>query len=181
MIEIRIHGRGGQGGVTSAELLARAAIAQGKYAQAFPSFGPERRGAPVVAFVRVDDKPIRIRERVYSPNVVLVLDPTLLDIVNVAEGLKDGGKVVVNSPEKAETLKSKHGWPTVAQVDAQTVALEELGVAITNTTMLGALLKATDILPLSALHEVIDDRFGPKLGPKNYKAFERAYNETVEN
>jgi len=104
-----------------------------------------------------------------------------LDIVNVADGLKDGGKVVVNSPEKAETLKSKHGWPTVAQVDAQTVALEELGVAITNTTMLGALLKATDILPLSALQEVIDDRFGPKLGPKNYKAFERAYNETVEN
>jgi pyruvate ferredoxin oxidoreductase gamma subunit len=181
MIEIRIHGRGGQGGVTSAELLARAAIAQGKYAQAFPSFGPERRGAPVVAFVRVDDKPIRIRERVYSPNMVLVLDPTLLDIVNVADGLKDGGKVVVNSPEKASELKSKHGWPCVAQVDAQTVALEELGVAITNTTMLGALLKASDILPLAAMREVIDDRFGPKLGPKNYKAFERAYNETVEN
>ena len=86
MIEIRLHGRGGQGGVTSAELLARAAIGQGRFAQAFPSFGPERRGAPVVAFVRVSDEQIRLREKISEPNIVLVLDPTLLDIVNVAEG-----------------------------------------------------------------------------------------------
>ncbi|MGD8988840.1 MAG: 2-oxoacid:acceptor oxidoreductase family protein, partial [Syntrophobacterales bacterium] len=87
MIEIRFHGRGGQGAVTSAELTALAAIEQGKYAQAFPSFGPERRGAPVMAYVRVSDEPIRTREKIYEPDIVVVLDPTLLDIVNVAAGL----------------------------------------------------------------------------------------------
>lgn len=178
MIEIRIHGRGGQGGVTSAELLARAAIDKGKFAQAFPSFGPERRGAPVVAFVRVDDSKIRVREKIYSPDYVMVLDPTLLDIVDVAEGLKDGGTIIVNSHATAAELKDKYGWPKAAQVDANTVAMEELGVPITNTTMLGALLKATDILPVEDMETVINDRFGGKLGPKNYSALGRAYKET---
>ncbi|MEF2146025.1 MAG: pyruvate ferredoxin oxidoreductase subunit gamma [Desulfovibrionaceae bacterium] len=178
MIEIRLHGRGGQGGVTSAELLARAAIADGKFAQAFPSFGPERRGAPVMAFVRVDDKKIRLREKVSSPDVVLVLDPTLLDIVNVAEGLKEGGTVVVNTGMAPEELKKKYGWPKAACVDANKVAMEELGVPITNTTMLGALLKATGIVEVEQMEEVIQDRFGAKLGPKNYKALKRAHGET---
>ncbi|WP_449242142.1 pyruvate ferredoxin oxidoreductase subunit gamma [Desulfovibrio sp.] len=179
MIEIRIHGRGGQGGVTSAELLARAAIADGRFAQAFPSFGPERRGAPVQAFVRVDGKKIRLREKIYEPDLVLVLDPTLLDIVNVAEGLKEGGMVVVNSAQSADELKRKYGWPKAACVDAGKVALEELGVPITNTTMLGALLKASGLLGVDGMREVIDERFGPKLGPKNYKALERAFRETA--
>ncbi|HMM37138.1 MAG: pyruvate ferredoxin oxidoreductase subunit gamma [Desulfovibrionaceae bacterium] len=179
MIEIRIHGRGGQGGVTSAELLARAAIADGRFAQAFPSFGPERRGAPVQAFVRVDGKKIRLREKIYEPDLVLVLDPTLLDIVDVAEGLKEGGMVVVNSAQPAEELKRKYGWPKAACVDAGKVALEELGVPITNTTMLGALLKASGLLDVDGMREVIDERFGPKLGPKNYKALERAFRETA--
>jgi len=178
MLEIRLHGRGGQGAVTSAELLAKAAIAEGKFAQAFPSFGPERRGAPVMAFVRVDDKQIRTREKIYEPNIVLVLDPTLLDIVNVAEGLHADGMVVVNSDGDPKTLKKKYKWPKVACVDADTVALEELGVPITNTTMLGALLKASGVLPVDAMHKVIDERFGPKLGPKNFKALERAHKET---
>ncbi|MGE4505866.1 MAG: pyruvate ferredoxin oxidoreductase subunit gamma [Desulfovibrionaceae bacterium] len=179
MLEIRMHGRGGQGGVTSAELLARAAIAQGKFAQAFPSFGPERRGAPVMAFVRVDDKKIRVREKVYSPNVVLVLDPTLLDIVNVSEGLQDGGVVVVNTGHSPEELKKKYGFPKVCCVDANKVALEELGVPITNTTMLGSLLKATGLLAPADMEEVVMDRFGGKLGPKNQKALSRAYEETA--
>lgn len=178
MIEIRLHGRGGQGGVTSAELLARAAIAEGKFAQAFPSFGPERRGAPVMAFVRVDDKKIRIREKVYSPDVVLVLDPTLLDIVDVSEGLKEGGTVVVNTGQSPDELKKKYGFPKVACVDANKVALEELGVPITNTTMLGALLRATGIVEVDHMEAVIADRFGPKLGPKNYNALKRAHGET---
>lgn len=178
MIEIRLHGRGGQGGVTSAELLAKAAIAEGKFAQAFPSFGPERRGAPVMAFVRVDDQKIRLREKIYSPNIVLVLDPTLLDIVNVAEGLSEDGVVVVNSALTPEELKQKYGFPKVATVDANKVAMEELGVPITNTTMLGALLKASGIIGVSDMEEPITDRFGGKLGPKNYKALERAYGET---
>ena len=178
MIEIRLHGRGGQGGVTSAELLARAAIDQGNYAQAFPSFGPERRGAPVVAFVRVDDSRIRLREKIYEPDMVMVLDPTLFDIVNVAEGLVDNGLVVVNSSHGPDELKGKYNWPRVARVNADLVAREELGVPITNTTMLGALLKASDIVPVEAMEPVILDRFGPKLGPKNYKALQRAYAET---
>ncbi len=179
MIEIRLHGRGGQGGVTSAELLARAAIGQGRFAQAFPSFGPERRGAPVVAFVRVSDEQIRLREKIYEPNIVLVLDPTLLDIVNVAEGLKKGGTVVVNSNQTAAALKKKYKWGKAATVDADTIAVQELGVPITNTTMLGALLKATGIVPLETLEPVIMDRFGGKLGPKNFKALKRAFDETV--
>ena len=178
MLEIRLHGRGGQGGVTSAELLARAAINQGSYAQAFPSFGPERRGAPVVAFVRVDGERIRVREKINDPNMVLVLDPTLLDIVNVAEGIKGDGVIVVNSSMDPEELKKKYGWKKVAQVNADKVAMEELGVPITNTTMLGALLKAADIVPIESLEGVIQDRFGPKLGPKNFKALKRAYEET---
>lgn len=178
MIEIRIHGRGGQGGVTLAELLAKAAIARGKFAQAFPSFGPERRGAPVMAFVRVDDKKIRVREKIYAPNLVLVLDPTLFDIVNVAEGLQEGGTVIVNSAASAAELRKKYGWPKAAQVDAAKVAMEELGVPITNTTMLGALLKASGVLPVESMKAVIEDRFGPKLGPKNFKALNRAYQET---
>lgn len=179
MIEIRLHGRGGQGGVTSAELLARAAINQGRFAQAFPSFGPERRGAPVVAFVRVSDKQIRLREKISEPDIVLVLDPTLLDIVNVAEGLKEGGAVVVNSGQPAADLKKKYTWPRAAAVDADAIAQQELGVPITNTTMLGALLKATGIVPLETLEPVIMDRFGGKLGPKNFKALRRAFDETL--
>lgn len=178
MIEIRIHGRGGQGGVTSAELLARAAISTGKFAQAFPSFGPERRGAPVQAFVRVDDKKIRLREKIYEPDLVLVLDHSLLDIVDVAEGLKKGGMVVVNSAAPAKELKKKYKWPKAATVDAAKVVMEELGVPITNTTMLGALLKASGIMEVAGMSEVIAERFGDKLGPKNFKALERAFQET---
>src|SRR3990170_311735 len=112
LIEIRFHGRGGQGSVTCAELLALAAIGEGKYAQAFPSFGPERRGAPVVAFCRISDQPIRIRANVYEPDIVMVLDSTLLKLVNVAAGMKQKGLIVTTSqdtPEKVrELLKVKY-------------------------------------------------------------------------
>ena len=97
MIELRLHGRGGQGAVTSAELLAQAAINQGKYAQAFPSFGPERRGAPVVAFCRISDEPIRLRTNIYNPDLVLVLDPSILRLVKVTAGLKPDGTLVTNT------------------------------------------------------------------------------------
>ena len=147
MIEIRFHGRGGQGAVTSAEMLALAAIGEGKYAQAFPSFGPERRGAPVVAFCRIDDKPIRIRANIYEPDLVVVLDASLLKIVNVASGLKPNGILVTNTkeaPEKVkEDLKLKN---RLAAVDATKIALEILGLPITNTTMLGSLIKAWEVV-----------------------------------
>src|SRR4030042_4139863 len=147
MIEIRFHGRGGQGAVTSAEMLALAAIGEGKYAQAFPSFGPERRGAPVVAFCRIDDKPIKIRANIYEPDLVVVLDASLLKIVNVAAGLKPNGILITNTieaPEKVkEDLKLKN---RLAAVDATKIALEVLGLPITNTTMLGSLIKAWEVV-----------------------------------
>ena len=179
MIEIRFHGRGGQGAVTSAELTALAAIEQGKYAQAFPSFGPERRGAPVMAFVRVSDEPIRTREKIYEPDIVVVLDPTLLDIVNVAAGLKEDGIVVLNTTKSAEEVREVSGISSkLALVDASRIAIETMGIPITNTTLLGAMLKATDMLPLSALEGPLEDRFGRVAG-KNIQAFQRAYEETV--
>lgn len=179
MIEIRFHGRGGQGAVTSAELTALAAIEQGKYAQAFPSFGPERRGAPVMAYVRVSDEPIRTREKIYEPDIVVVLDPTLLDIVNVAAGLKNDGVVVLNSSKSAEEIRAASGIKSkLALVDATRIAVETMGLPITNTTLLGAMLKATDLLPISAMEDPLKKRFG-RIAGKNIKAFKRAYKETV--
>jgi pyruvate ferredoxin oxidoreductase gamma subunit len=179
MIEIRLHGRGGQGAVTSAELTALAAIEQGKYAQAFPSFGPERRGAPVMAFVRVSDKPIRTREKIYQPDIVIVLDPTLLSIVNVAAGLKENGVVVLNSAKSAEEIRGATGIKAkLALVDASRIAMESMGVPITNTTMLGAMLKATELMPISALEGPLQERFGRVAG-KNIAALQRAYEETI--
>lgn len=178
MIEIRIHGRGGQGAVTSAELVATAAIEEGKYAQGFPSFGPERRGAPVTAFVRVDDKPIRLREKVYNPDIVVVLDPTLLEVVDVAEGLKENGMVVINSTQSKDEIKSQYKIRSrMALVDATKIALDNLGLPITNTTMLGALIKATSVVNIDFINKAIDRRFGP-IAPKNKMALEQAYKET---
>ncbi|MEN6616692.1 MAG: 2-oxoacid:acceptor oxidoreductase family protein, partial [Syntrophorhabdus sp.] len=139
MLEVRFHGRGGQGAVTSAEIIAQAAIKQGMRAQAFPSFGPERRGAPVQAFLRVSDKPIRLRSKVYKPDSVLILDPTLVASANPTAGLKDGGYVIINSNKSVDELKQTFPGKNIIAVDATKIAKEELGVPITNTTMLGAL------------------------------------------
>lgn len=179
MVEIRFHGRGGQGAVTSAELTALAAIEEGKYAQAFPSFGPERRGAPVMAFVRVSDAPIRTREKVYEPNIVVVLDPTLLKIVNVEAGLRDGGIVIINTTKSAEEVRKESGIKgRLALVDASKIAIETMRVPITNTTMLGALLKATGLISMDGLRAPIEHRFGP-IAEKNIKACTRAFEETL--
>jgi 2-oxoacid:acceptor oxidoreductase gamma subunit (pyruvate/2-ketoisovalerate family) len=174
MIEIRFHGRGGQGAVTAARLLAEAAFNEGKYCQAFPSFGAERRGAPVLAFTRIDNKQIRIRTLVYEPNYVVVLDPTLLEVINVAAGLKKGGIIVVNAKEVPEELKT---WK-VATVDATTIALEFLGSPITNTAMLGAFAKATKLVSLNSVVKVIEGYFGGKLAEKNVAAVKAAYEQT---
>lgn len=180
MVEIRFHGRGGQGAVTSAELTALAAIEQGKYAQAFPSFGPERRGAPVMAFVRVSEKAIQTREKVYQPDIVIVLDPTLLKIVNVEAGLKEGGIIVLNTHKSAEEIRKETGIKArLAIVDATTIAIDTMRVPITNTTMLGALIKATSLLPLESLKGPIEHRFGG-IAERNLKACKRAFDETVE-
>jgi len=178
MIEVRFHGRGGQGAVTSAELMAMAAIDEGRYAQAFPSFGPERRGAPLQAFLRISDQPIRLREKIYSPDVVVVLDPALLASANVKAGLKDGGTLVVNSSKDISAVRGECGFSgRTAVVDATKIAEEEMGVPITNTTMLGALLKAAGMVKMDSLHAPLDHRFG-RVAPKNLKALTRAYEET---
>lgn len=179
MVEIRIHGRGGQGAVTSAELTALAAIELGKYAQAFPSFGPERRGAPVAAFVRVSEKPIVTREKVYEPDFVVVLDPTLLKIVNVEAGLKPGGMVILNTTKSVAEIRKETGIKAkLAVVDASKIALETMRVPITNTTMIGALVKAAGILPLDSLKGPIKHRFGG-IAERNITACNRAFEETT--
>jgi pyruvate ferredoxin oxidoreductase gamma subunit len=179
LIEIRWHGRGGQGAVTSAELLAQAAISEDKYAHAFPSFGPERRGAPVLAFVRISNRqPIRIRAEITRPDVVVVLDPGLLGVVNVTSGLKENGVLVINSRGSFEDIEARFKIKCkLAKVDATTIAREVLGIPITNTTMIGALLKATGVVKLESLVEPLRLRFG-RLAEKNIKAMQRAYEET---
>jgi pyruvate ferredoxin oxidoreductase gamma subunit len=179
MIEIRFHGRGGQGAVTSAELTALAAIDEGKFAQAFPSFGPERRGAPVMAFVRVSETQIRTREKVYNPDVVVVLDPSLLQIVNVEAGLKEGGLVILNTKKSVAEIRKETGLKArLAIVDASKIAMETMRVPITNTTMLGALIKGAGLLGVEALRSPIQNRFGP-IAEKNLKACQRAFEETI--
>jgi len=180
LIEIRWHGRGGQGAVTSAELVAQAAISEGKYAHAFPSFGPERRGAPVLAFVRISSQePIRVRAEITEPDVVVVLDPGLLSIVNVTSGLKENGLLLINTKRSfddiATQLKAKC---RLAKVDATSIAREILGVPITNTTMVGALLKATEVVKLESVVEPLKSRFG-RLAERNISAMKRAYEETI--
>lgn len=179
LLEIRWHGRGGLGAVTSAELVARAAISEGRYAQSFPSFGPERRGAPVIAFLRVSGEFIRIRTAIYKPDVVAVLDPGLLRAVDVTSGLKDEGKIVINSRKSPAELRSEFGfrWP-VAAVDATRIARETIGLPITNTAMIGALLKVVEVVSMDSLVAQFEERFGFR-AKANLEAMKRAHAETV--
>jgi len=177
MIEVRWHGRGGQGAVTSVELLAVAAISAGKYAQGFPSFGPERRGAPVTAFTRIDDKKINVRSGIYEPDVVLVLDASLIGLVNVLDGLKPGGKLIVNTPKSPDDIRKDLNFSgSVATVDGTGIARKEMGVPIANTTMIGALLKVTGVMGLDAMKDSVEHRFG-RIAQKNINAMKRAYDK----
>ena len=180
LVEIRWHGRGGQGAVTSADLLAKAAIDEGKYAQAFPSFGPERRGAPVLAFDRISEKePIRTRDEIKEPDVVVVLDPSLLNIVNITSGLKEKGTLVINTKRPLQDIESQFGnkW-RLAIINANTIAQELLGVTIVNTTVLGALLRATGVVELESLLKPLKHRF-ERLAERNIEAMKKAYEETI--
>ena len=178
MVEIRFHGRGGQGAVTSAEILAISAINSGKYSQAFPSFGPERRGAPVVAFSRISDEKILNRTKVYEPDIVIVLDSSIMKIVNVLEGLKENGILVVNTAKAPEELKKELGRDdiTVGTVNATKIALENIGRPITNIVMLGALLKVKPLIDLESTFDPLKERFG-KIADKNIEASKIAYEQ----
>ena len=182
MFEVRFHGRGGQGAVMAAQALAEAAVIQGNYAVAFPFFGAERRGAPVLAFTRIHKSKILSKTQVYAPDCVVVLDDSLLDTIDVVAGLKNKGIVVINSKDMPEDI-DLGVEVTTAVVDATSIALEILKAPITNTSILGAFAKATGIISIEAIEKAIKSRFGEKLGEmvgeKNAKAARTAYNKTI--
>lgn len=171
MIEIRFHGRGGQGSVTAAEILAKAAFKDGKYVQSFPFFGVERRGAPVMAFTRIDDKPIDLRYQIYNPDYVLVLDDGLMNVVDVFSGIKDDSEIIINIPEEYKGT----GEHNIYSIDATGIALELLGRNIVNTIILGYFAKKTQEVTIESLIEVIKETFPGKVGELNAKATQKAY------
>lgn len=184
MIEVRWHGRGGQGVVTSSELLARAVLKEGKHVQHFPEFGPERRGAPVRAFTRIDDKPIDIHYGIYEPDIVVVIDPVLLstNVEGILSGLKNGGYLVLNATKVPEDVAriAKEKNLKVYTVDAHKIALEVFNRPLYNTPMLGALVKATGLASLNSVLEALGERFEGEILEKNKIAVKRAYEEVVK-
>lgn len=182
--ELRWHGRGGQGAKTAAILLAKAVMESGRHIQAFPEYGPEREGAPMQAFVRVSKHPIRLHCAVLSPEIVVVIDRTLLGSESVTDGLAEGRLVADSSMppgELAEQLGYTDG--TVATVDARKIALETAGGPFTNIPMLGALVKATEIAPMDVVEKVVRDALSAKLSDdkaeSNLEGLRRAYEEVV--
>lgn len=178
MIEIRFHGRGGQGAVTAAELLAVAAFNDGYYSQAFPAFGVERRGAPVLAFTRINDEKIRVRSQIYSPDYVIVQDSTLVKTVNVVEGLKEDGMVVINSNKDPKEFDIGR---EIRAIDATKISLDVIGRPIMNTTMLGAFAGATGVVSLESVKKAVGDRFEGKIKERNVRAVEMAYGKIKED
>jgi 2-oxoacid:acceptor oxidoreductase gamma subunit (pyruvate/2-ketoisovalerate family) len=158
MIEIRLHGRGGQGSVVASKILADAVVLGGGYVQAFPEFGVERRGSPVFAFIRIDDKPIFLRSKIYEPDHIVVLDPTLLDAGTITEGVKKGGIILINTPKRPDEFKLDGDF-RVMTVDATAIAVKHrLGSKaspIVNTAILGAVLKALPVARFDLLLEAI--------------------------
>ncbi|MBS7616325.1 pyruvate ferredoxin oxidoreductase subunit gamma [Candidatus Bathyarchaeota archaeon] len=179
MLEVRWHGRGGQGAWTASELLARAAVHEEKYIQSFPEFGPERMGAPVAAFTRISNEPIRLHCAVYNPDVVVVLDPTLLKTVPVTEGLSESGKLIINSKEDpAEVRKAfKEAKFEIWTVPATEVAIKILGMPITSTAMLGAVARATGAVSLESIQKTVKERFKGDVADKNFAVIKEAYEE----
>ena len=179
ILEVRWHGRGGQGAWTASELLARAAIYEGKYIQSFPEFGPERMGAPVAAFTRISTEPIQIHCAVYNPDVVAVLDPTLLKTVPVTRGLNEEGTIIINSKENPadtrKTLNTDKG--KIWTVPATEIAMRILGRPITNTAMLGAVARITEAVKLESIEKVVEERFRRDIAEKNVAVVKEAYKE----
>ncbi len=184
MFQIRVHGRGGQGVVTAAELLSIAAFMEGKYAQAFPSFGSERMGAPVVAFCRIDDKPIRTREPVMQPDALVIQDPTLFSSLDVLQGLASDGYLLVNSSKSFATLGIAEfvaGFPHghVKNVAATELALAHTGRPIPNATLLGALAAMTGVIGLESVRAALRERFPGRVGELNSDAAAAAFEDVA--
>jgi pyruvate ferredoxin oxidoreductase gamma subunit len=184
-VEIRFHGRGGQGAVTAAKVLAAAAVEEGKYALAFPEYGAERRGAPVLAFTRIDEKPILEREPVLEPDIVVVFDPSLEPEIYL-KGLKDNGMLVINTKKTIDELlkaieESGLKKPRcIARVNATDIAIKHLRSPIVNTSMLAALVRASRVVGLDSVKDQIRKVFAerPHIAEANLKAMDEAYNAT---
>lgn len=181
MFQIRIHGRGGQGVVTAAELLSVAGFLEGKYAQAFPSFGSERTGAPLMAFCRIDQKPIRLREPVMQPDAVIVQDPTLLHHVDLFDGLAPNGYILLNSTRSfhelgLDELIAKFPEGHCRTVPATELAMQHVGRPLPNAALLGGLAALTQILKIDSIACAIRDRFPAKIAEPNIAAARAAYN-----
>jgi|Deesub1362A_J573_1020465.scaffolds.fasta_scaffold19641_2 pyruvate ferredoxin oxidoreductase gamma subunit len=191
MFEVRFHGRGGQGSVTAAELLAMAAFKDGKYSQAFPIFGVERRGAPVQAFCRMDDKPIKLRSQVYNPDMVVIQDASLLSNSNILNGIKQNGSIIINTSKTPYELRIKQNGSIIINtsktpyelnintyniktVDATGLAFEIIGKPIVNTIMLGAIARM-GVVSLEGVIESIKEKFNGRVRKLNIQAVKRAY------
>jgi 2-oxoacid:acceptor oxidoreductase gamma subunit (pyruvate/2-ketoisovalerate family) len=181
MIEVRFHGRGGQGIVTGAHLLAEAIFRGGKWVQMIPSYGGERRGAPVMASLRIDDKPIRITSQVERPDCIIVFDPIMPDVVDTEAGLKEGGVAIFNDRRSPDDLKFNYKLSKIATVDATGVAVEVFGrtaIPITNTAMVGAFAACTGWADLNRLVEVAGIEFRGEMAVKNATAVRMGFQKT---
>lgn len=188
LVEIRWHGRGGQGAKTASLLLADAAFNTGKYIQGFPEYGPERMGAPITAYNRISDKPIRIHSNIYEPDYVVVVDDSLLESVDVTAGLKENGAIVINTTKDADYLKTalKGYKGKIFTIDARKVSMETLGRYFPNTPMLAAIVKVSKVMDEKDFLEDMQGSFKHKFAKKpeviegNMKALEMALNEVKE-
>ena len=186
MTEIRWHARAGQGAVTAAKLLAEAALTEGKYIQAMPEYGPERMGAPLKAFTRLSEEPIEVSNNIEFPDIIVVLDDTLLPVVDVAEGLAADGAVVVNTPASPESVRAQLGLPAtvkVGTVDASAIALETIKRDLPNTPIVGALARVCPVVELDSIVTQLESTFGKKFSQAiidaNLDSVRRAYEEVT--
>lgn len=185
MLQVRFHGRGGQGVVTAAEMLSIAAFEQGRHAMAFPSFGSERTGAPVVAFCRIDDREIRLREPILTPDVLIIQDPTLLHQVDVFQGLQPDGYVLINSTRSFDELgvgdiARKFRHERLTNVPATEIAIKHLGRPVANAVLLGGFAALSGLITLEAVSHAIRDKFNGKIAEGNVAAAAEAY-EYIKN
>jgi pyruvate ferredoxin oxidoreductase gamma subunit len=182
VFEVRIHGRGGQGGKTAAQFIAESGMDEGKFVQAFPEYGPERSGAPVTAYARISDGKIRLYQPVQNPDIVLVIDPTLIGPIDVTAGMGEKGVLIVNTPKSADEIRKMTDFDgKIYTVDATKISIDATGVNKPNVPILGAMIKATGIIKLESVEGKIRQKFGKKLGEEKTQAtvdaIKRAHDE----
>jgi pyruvate ferredoxin oxidoreductase gamma subunit len=187
LTEIRWHGRAGQGVVTAGELLAETAMEEGKYFQSFPDYGPERMGAPIKSYTRISDGPIEVHHQILYPDVIVVVNPNLIGVVDLTEGLKEDSIAIVNTPDSPTEVRRKLGMKEgkVATLDATGIAMDTLKRDIPSTLMLGAVAKVTGVVSLDSVIRVAKERLGEKLRAEvveaNVTALKRAYEEVTSD